>query len=167
MKIEIIDAEASHFPQIWEIFHAVVSTGDTYVYEPATAKTEALQLWCEQPQKTFVALRKDTANDAGNVVGTYILKPNFPGLGSHIANASYMVHPDARGLGVGRKMGEHSLSIAKSLGYLGMQFNIVVSTNPALKLWESLGFKIIGTTPKGFRHATLGFIDSHILYRSL
>lgn len=55
-----------------------------------------------------------------------------------------MVHPNARGRCIGRSMGEHSIMLAKSLGYIGMQFNIVVSSNPAIKLWESLGFKIIG-----------------------
>ena len=89
------------------------------------------------------------------------------GLGSHIANASYMVHPDAQGKGIGRQLGEHSLKMAKSLGFLAMQFNIVISTNkPAIRLWEKLGFEIIGTTPNGYRSAN-GLVDTYIMYKSL
>ncbi len=102
------------------------------------------------------------------VVGSYILQPNCPDLGSHIANASYMVDPGVQGQGVGRAMGKHSILRAKELGYLAMQLNMVVSTNQAaLKLWQSLGFKIIGTVPKAFNHSKLGLVDVHIMYLKL
>lgn len=160
--LKIIEAQSNHHDAIWEIFHTVVKSGDTYVYDPHTSQEEALKIWCGHQVKTYVALTED------RVVGTYILKPNFPGLGSHIANCSYMVSDQARGLGVGRAMAEHSLQMAKDAGYLGMQFNIVMSTNKsAIKLWESLRFKIIGTTPKAFQHKELGFVDTYIMYREL
>lgn len=79
-----------------------------------------------------------------------------------------MVSDQDRGLGVGRAMAEHSLNVARKAGYLGMQFNIVVSTNhSAVKLWQTLGFKIIGTTPKGFHHQKLGFVDTYIMFKEL
>lgn len=160
--LTIIEAKPEHYDAIWDIFHRVVKTGDTYVYSPETTKSEALAAWCSKELSTYVAL------EDGVVVGTYIIKPNFPGLGSHTANCSYMVSDHARGLGVGKAMGNHSLELAKSQGYLGMQFNIVVSTNePAVQLWLSLGFTIIGTTPRGFKHKDLGFVDSYIMYREL
>ncbi|UJH68289.1 GNAT family N-acetyltransferase [Muricauda sp. SCSIO 65647] len=102
------------------------------------------------------------------ILGTYIIKPNQIDLGSHIANASYMVHPEARGLGVGQSLGKHSLITAKELGFLGMQFNFIVSTNKAaIALWIKLGFKIIGTVPKAFKHNRLGLVDAHIMFREL
>ena len=160
--LKIIEAHYHHHDAIWEIFHEVVKSGDTYVYNPKISKEEALKIWCGDQMKTCVALIDD------HVVGTYTLKPNFPGLGSHIANCSYMVSEQARGLGVGRALAEHSLQMAKVAGYLGMQFNIVVSTNhSAIKLWESLDFKIIGTSPKAFRHRELGLVDTYIMYREL
>jgi L-amino acid N-acyltransferase YncA len=108
------------------------------------------------------------AEENGTILGAYIIKPNHPGLASHVANASYIVSTDARGKGVGKLMGEHSIQQAKQSGYLAMQFNIVVSTNqPAVTLWQKLGFTIIGTTPKGFKHRQLGFVDTYIMYRSL
>lgn len=155
-------AQETHHQAIWEIFHNIVKSGDTYVYDPDTTKEEALSLWCNKPAITYVALYNN------EVMGTYIIKPNFPGLGSHIANCSYMVSDKARGLGIGKAMAKHSIELAKKLGFIGMQFNIVVSTNEnAVNLWKSLGFEIIGATPKGFKHKELGYVDSYIMYKSL
>ncbi len=98
-------------------------------------------------------------------MGTYFIKPNQPGLGSHVANAAYMIDPLEQGNGIGNKMALHSLAEAKKLGYLAMQFNLVVTTNlPAVNLWKKMGFKIIGTTPNGFKYQSLGFVDTYIMY---
>jgi hypothetical protein len=34
-------------------------------------------------------------------------------------------------------------------------------------LWTKLGFEIVGTLPKAFRHATLGDVDAFVMYRFL
>jgi L-amino acid N-acyltransferase YncA len=147
---------------VWEIFHAVVAGGDTYVFDPETPREEALAYWFAGGVRTYVAERD------GRVAGTYVLRPNRPGLGSHISNASFMVSPSARGAGVGRAMGEHALDEARRLGYRAMQFNFVVSTNePAVTLWERLGFRVVGTLPGAFRHRTRGFVDAYVMFRSL
>jgi GNAT superfamily N-acetyltransferase len=102
------------------------------------------------------------------VVGTYALKSNFPGQGSHVANAGYAVRAARCGHGIGRALGEHSLKEARSAGYTAMQFNCVVSTNVrAVRLWQRLGFSIIGTVPGGFRHPVQGLVDFHIMHRFL
>jgi len=86
----------------------------------------------------------------GVVVATAYLKPNQPGFGDHIANAGWMVDRTVRGRGVGRQFAEFVLEEARRIGYLGMQFNSVVSTNKAaIALWESIGFQIVGTIPPG------------------
>jgi ribosomal protein S18 acetylase RimI-like enzyme len=101
-------------------------------------------------------------------VGTYILKPNQPALGSHVANAAFMVLPAARGSGVGRGMGEHCLAEGRRLGFRAMQFNFVVSTNEAaVRLWQQLGFHIVGTLAEAFRHSQLGFVDAYVMFRML
>jgi ribosomal protein S18 acetylase RimI-like enzyme len=85
-----------------------------------------------------------------------------------VANAAFMVAPDARGQGIGRAMGEHCLNEARRLGYRAMQFNFVVSTNTsAIHLWERLGFKIVGTLPGAFQHPQKGYVDVYVMYRSL
>jgi L-amino acid N-acyltransferase YncA len=148
---------------IWRIFHAVVAPGDTYVFDPQTPREEALAYWCRPDTHTYVA--EDAARQ---VVGTYILKANQPGLGSHVANAAFMVSPEARGSGVGRRMGEHCLAEARRLGFRAMQFNCVVSTNEAaVRLWQQLGFAIVGTVPGAFRHARHGFVDAYVMFRTL
>ena len=147
---------------IWAIFSVVVAAGDTYVFAPATPRDVALAYWLNPAARTFVA------EDGGRVVGVYLLKANQPGLGDHIANAAFMVDPAARGLGVGRAMGEHALIEAKRVGYDAMQFNFVVATNTAaVRLWQRLGFRIVATLPSVFRHATLGKVDAHVMFKDL
>ncbi|TNE47379.1 MAG: GNAT family N-acetyltransferase [Deltaproteobacteria bacterium] len=147
---------------VWEIFHPVVAKGDTYVFDPQTPKKELEQHWFAPYMKTYVLEHNR------QITGTYILKPNFIGAGSHIANASYMVHPEKQGQGMGRILCEHSIQEAQRLGFLAMQFNIVVSTNQAaIALWKKYGFAIIGTTPNGFQHPQQGLVDTHIMYKEL
>jgi len=60
------------------------------------------------------------------------------------------------------------LGEARRLGFRAMQFNFVVSTNTAaIRLWEQLGFKIVGTLPGAFRHPGKGYVDVYVMYRSL
>ena len=161
-EIRIRDATASDRAPIWEIFHTVVAAGDTYVFDPNIPRDEALAYWLAPSHRCYVAERFET------VVGTYILKANFPALGSHVANAAFMVAPDARGGGIGRAMGEHALNEARRLGFRSMQFNLVVSTNaPAVHLWHELGFEVVGTLPGAFRHRDKGFVDAFVMFRSL
>lgn len=153
------DADAD---PIWRIFRAVVAGRDSYVFAPDTPRDEALAYWFGPGIATWVA------EDAGRVVGMYKLIANQRDLGSHVANASFMVHPDAAGRGVGRTMGEHCLREARLHGYDAMQFNFVVSSNAAaVRLWQSLGFTIVGTLPKAFRHARLGLVDAYAMHRRL
>ncbi|HNI05943.1 MAG TPA: GNAT family N-acetyltransferase [Flavobacteriales bacterium] len=147
---------------VWEIFRKVIATGDTYVFDPHTSRDDLPKHWFASYMDTFVA------EDHGAVVGTYIIKPNQIDLGSHIANCSYMVDPNCHGRGIGKLLCEHSIQFAKEKGYIGIQFNIVVSTNEAaVRLWQKFGFTIIGTTPKGFRHKDLGLVDTYIMFKDL
>jgi len=145
-----------------DIFKEVIATGDTYVFEPNSPKESLTAYWFAAYMNTFVVEVQD------DIVGTYIIKPNQIGLGNHIANCSYMVSPNYQGQGIGKLLCEHSINFAKESGYLGIQFNIVVSTNEAaVKLWQKFGFEIIGTTPNGFRHKSLGLVDTYIMFKDL
>jgi L-amino acid N-acyltransferase YncA len=147
---------------IWNIFHAVAAPGDTYVFDPQISREDALAYWFAPATHTYVA------ESEGQVVGTYILRPNQPALGSHVANAAFMVAPMTRGSGVGRRMGEHCLAEARRLGFRAMQFNFVVSTNDAaVRLWQKLGFRTIGTLPAAFRHSQRGFVDAYVMFQEL
>ena len=147
---------------IWKIFHEVVAAGDTYAIDPDMSREEALAYWFSADTRTYVA------DGTLGVVGTYILRPNQSGGGSHVANAAFMVAPEARGQGIGRAMGEHCLSQARRLGFRAMQFNFVVSTNEsAVRLWQQLGFKIVGTLPRAFCHPENRYVDVYVMYCSL
>ena len=147
---------------IWSIFHAVIATGDTYVFDPHISREDALAYWFRSDIRTYVI------EDNGWVVGTYILQPNQPALGSHVANAAFMVILSARGLGVGRSIAEHCLNEARRLGYVAMQFNFVASTNRvAVRLWRQFDFTIVGTLPGAFRHPTPGLVDAYVMFRHL
>ena len=161
MEIRQADIQTD-YEKVWEIFKNVISTGDTYVFDPETPRERLHEHWFADFMDTFVALDND------EILGTYIIKPNQLDLGNHIANCSYMVNPKHHGRGIGKLLCGHSINFAKAKGYLGIQFNIVVSTNEAaVKLWQKFGFEIIGTTPKGFRHKDLGFVDTYIMFKEL
>ena len=71
-------------------------------------------------------------------------------------------------MGIARALGKKALNYAKKEGYKAMQFNFVVSINEvAVKLWKSLGFTVVGTLPKGFRHATKGLVDVYVMHQYL
>ena len=160
--LEIRSATSEDRDAVWNIFHAIVAAGDTYAFDPKMSRDEALAYWFRADTHTYVAERD------GRVVGTYILKTNQPGLGSHVANAAFMVASDAQGSGVGRRMAEHCLEEARRFGFRAMQFNFVVSTNKgAIRLWKQLGFDIVGTLPGAFRHPKRGYVDVYVMFRSL
>jgi len=158
----IREADSNDVNGIWEIFEVVVTAGDTFAFDPGTSKEEMIKLWFAPAMRTYVAEEK------GQIIGSYFIKPNQPGLGRHIANCGYIVHPEVRGKGIGALMCAHSLVKAKEMGYKGMQYNLVVSTNTkAVELWERSGFKIIGTIPRGFNHKKLGYVDAYIMFREI
>ena len=158
----IREAVESDFPQIWQIFHEVVSAGDTYAYDRDTSESEAHRHWMEIPARTFVA------EEHGTVLGTYYIKKNHPGPGSHVCNCGYMVSESARGRGLATSMCEHSQNLALELGFKAMQFNLVVETNTgAAKLWQKLGFEIVGTIPKAFQHPDNGYVGAHVMFKWL
>ena len=160
--MNIRTADKADEDAIWEILRAVIGPGDTYVFDPGMSREEGMAFWFGPNAHAYVTERD------GRVVGAYFIKPNQPGLGNHVANAAFMVSPSARGLGVGRRMGEHCLEEARRLGFRAMQFNFVVSTNkPAVHLWQQLGFRIVGTLPGAFRHSQLGFVDAYVMFQTL
>lgn len=158
----IREAVDKDFDDIWPIFHEIVAAGETYAYPVDISKDEAKKLWLNLPRKTFVVVDND------NILGTYYIKTNQAGPGSHVCNCGYMVSSQARGKGIATMMCVHSQEIALDLGYKAMQFNFVASSNTgAIKLWNKLDFKTVGTLPNAFAHPKLGYIDALVMYKLL
>jgi RimJ/RimL family protein N-acetyltransferase len=151
------------WPEVWELLRATFAAGDTYTFAPDSTEDEIRRAWIDLPAATFVARDTD-----GALLGTYFIKPNQPGLGNHVCNCGYVVAPRAAGRGIATAMCEHSQSWALAQGFRAMQFNFVVSTNErAVRLWQRLGFEIVGRLPGAFRHRTAGFVDALVMYKTL
>jgi L-amino acid N-acyltransferase YncA len=157
-------ARLEDFEEIYDIFRHVLTEGKTYSYTLAEMTPErSLAYWISAPGTHCIV-----ADVNGKVAGVAAVRPNRTGRAGHVANASFMVHPDFRKLGIARALGERALKDAKKEGYKAMQYNFVVSINDvAVKLWKSLGFSVVGTLPKGFQHATKGLVDVYVMHRVL
>lgn len=161
-ELQIRRYDSEDCDQVWEIISAVIANGETYVFDPDSSREKMLNYWLAPDKHVYVASIGD------EIVGTFNFKANQPDRGSHIANASYMVSPQHGGKGIGESMGRYSLDEARRAGFKAMQFNIVIKSNErAVKLWEKIGFQIIGEIPKAFDHPKLGMTNAYIMYREL
>jgi len=160
--IEIRPYDTSDAEEVWSILEPIIVAAETYTLPPDMTREEALAYWCAHGNITQVALIGE------KVVGTYYLRRNQLGGGSHVANCGYMVDGQASGRGIARSMCLHSIEMAKQQGFRAMQFNFVVSSNArAVGLWRSLGFAIVGTIPEAFAHPERGFVDAFVMHRRL
>jgi GNAT superfamily N-acetyltransferase len=151
--ITIRNFKRGDWPAIWKFVEPVFRVGETYAFSPAISEQETRKYWIEIPTITFVAIDADD-----EILGTYYIKPNQPALGAHVCNCGYIVSEHARGKGVASRMCEHSQEAARRLGFRAMQFNLVVATNEdAVRLWQKLGFNIVGKLPGAFKHPRYGF----------
>lgn len=161
--IEIRPFEAADWPAVWDILRPVFQAGETYSYAPDISEADARKAWIDTPAQTFVAL-----DEQGELLGTYFIKPNQPGLGAHVCNCGYVVAERGRGRGLASAMCEHSQRIAPEMGFRAMQYNLVVSTNEgAVRLWQKLGFTVVGRLPGAFRHPVHGYVDALVMYKQL
>ncbi len=160
--LEIRKAEARDAAAIAAIIIPVIREGATYALDRSLSEADALAYWMAPDKETFVA------EQDGAIIGTYYMRPNQAGGGRHVCNCGYMTSTAATGRGIARRMCEHSLQHARSRGYRAMQFNFVVSTNErAVRLWQSLGFEIVGRLPGAFGHPAAGYVDAFVMYRQL
>lgn len=150
------------WPAVWGMIEPVFRAGETYAYPRDITEKEAHYSWIEKPLATYVA------EIDGKVSGTYYIKSNQEGPGSHVCNCGYIVSDQARGQGIASEMCAHSQQEAVEHGFLAMQFNLVVSTNEAaVRVWQRMGFEIVGRIPKAFNHPLHGLVDAFVMYKEL
>ena len=155
-------ARADDSAAIWSVIGPTIAAGETNAIDRNSTEAEGLAYWLGAGNEVFVA------EDDGAILGTYYLRPNQAGGGSHVCNGGYITSAEARGRGIARAMCEHSLNHARARGYRAIQFNFVVSTNErAVKLWQSLGFDIVGRLPGAFDHPVQGYVDALVMFRTL
>lgn len=147
---------------IWAILEPTFRAGETYPIPRDVSRADALAYWRTPGHSVYVA------EQDGRIVGTYYLRANTGGGGAHVANCGYMTAQDATGRGVARAMCTHSLDEARARGFTAMQFNFVIASNErAVHLWQSCGFRIVGTLPGAFAHPTRGLVDAYVMFRAL
>ena len=162
MNVEIRAVQPNDWPNLWLILEPVFREGTTYAIAPDISEVDAKDFWLGGANKTFVALVGD------DVVGSYILRANQSGSGSHVCNCGYITSEAHRGQGIASTLCEHSQSEAIAMGFLAMQFNFVVSTNEgAIRLWKRLGFEEVGRLPRAFQHPKEGLVDALVMYKWL
>jgi ribosomal protein S18 acetylase RimI-like enzyme len=160
--MRIRDAAEQDRSAIWRILEPTIRAGETYALPVTMSEAAALAYWLGADKETFVA------EEDGRVLGTYYLRANQLGGGSHVANCGYITDAAAAGRGIARAMCEHSLERARARGFRAMQFNFVVSTNErAVKLWLSFGFEVVGRLPGAFNHPSQGDVDALVMFRTL
>jgi ribosomal protein S18 acetylase RimI-like enzyme len=160
--VNIRAASAGDAGAIWIALEPVIRAGETYALPRDWDREQALAYWFAPAHEAFVA------EVDGRILGTYFLQANQQGGGAHVANCGYITAPGAGGRGIARAMCAHSLERARERGFRAMQFNLVVATNErAVKLWQSMGFAIVGTLPGAFAHPALGEVDAFVMYRAL
>lgn len=137
---------ADDIPAMKDIWNEVVDEGVAFPQEDELTDGRAREFFAQQ---TYCGV---AADEDGKVYGMYILHPNNVGRCGHIANASYAVSSENRGLHIGEKLVRDCIAQAKAHGFGILQFNAVVATNiHARHLYERIGFKQLGTIPDGFR----------------
>jgi GNAT superfamily N-acetyltransferase len=163
--IVIRPATDADWEQIWPFWHAIVEAGETYAYPEGATSEMARDWWMVD----HVVVAEERVPDGScRILGSAKMGPNRPGRGDHIGTASFMVSPDARGTGVGRALGEYCVAWHRDQGFAGIQFNAVVETNTAaVRLWQSLGFEIVGTVPGAFRSHAHGPVGLHVMFLPL
>jgi GNAT superfamily N-acetyltransferase len=127
---------------LFAAFSRIVDDREGFPQEPPLRRPDFDDYWLAH-SSSVIRARVD-----GRLVGAYYLKPNFVGRAAHIANAGYFVVPGFRGRGLGRGLILHSLDEARRLGFDALQFNLVFESNPARRLYEELGFEVVGRVPR-------------------
>lgn len=147
--------------QVTKLWNEITEAGDSFPGDKLLNEAEANEMFLSQTETVC-------AWEGKRLLGFYILHPNHVGRCSHTANASYGVQKDCRGKGIGRMLVLDSLKKTKEHGFLGLQFNAVVSTNAAaIELYKKLGFQFVGTIPKGYRLKDDSFVDLFLYYKSV
>ncbi|KAK1831043.1 hypothetical protein QBC39DRAFT_391595 [Podospora conica] len=146
------DVPESLLQYLNEQFNKEIDSGDTYPMMNPLPLNKFARYWFQNFAGIMLLGHIESARDvvegkdwSKECLGTFYIKPNYPGRSSHICNAGFIVTDASRNRGVGRLMGETYLEWAPKLGYTYSVFNLVYETNVAsCKIWDGLGFKRIG-----------------------
>lgn len=140
-ELRIVPAGPSDIDALFGVYAEVAAKGGAEPQQEKPLHDTFIEGWVRD-RAVYVA------HVDGVMAGGYFLRPNFPAFAAHIAQAGYLVSHQMRRRGIGRRLVEHSLQEAARAGYTAMMFNLVMETNPSRRLYESVGFEVIGSIPE-------------------
>jgi ribosomal protein S18 acetylase RimI-like enzyme len=165
--VELDEMRSDEVEEVRALLNGAIAEGQSYPQSQPLNEAGFAAYWMNRDAFVVRVVDGTETLAPGKILGAFYIKPNFPGRGSHICNAGFIVQPSARGQGLGRWMGESMLAIAREKGYEAVMFNFVFANNTAsLNLWKSLGFSIIGIIPNGVKLDD-GVVDGVVMYRGL
>ncbi|MBW4520803.1 MAG: GNAT family N-acetyltransferase [Scytolyngbya sp. HA4215-MV1] len=168
VQVELDVMQPHEQEMVRALLNEIIEAGQTYPQDHALSAVEFAAYWMSHSAFVVRAVGQIPLLTHQKILGAFFIKPNFPGRCSHISNAGFIVHPAARGWGIGRWMGETMLKIAHHQGYRAVMFNLVFSTNlPSINLWKSLGFETIARLPQAAHLKDGTVADALMMYRSL
>lgn len=159
--VRVRDFVEDDWPAVRDVVAEVAREGRTYCLTADLDDAALRRFWLSDAHTVV-------AEVDGRVLGSAHMGPNRPAQGSHVGTASFMVSGAARGHGVGRALGEYAVDWHRRAGYRAIQFNAVVETNTAaVRLWQSLGFRVVGTVPDAFRLPSGEYAGLHVMHLDL
>jgi RimJ/RimL family protein N-acetyltransferase len=163
--VELVLADRAEIEPLRRLYMVIVEEGTSYPHDRMPGTEDFLDYWF-RGKSTVTAYSRD--GEQQEMIGAFYLKPNWPGRAKHVANAGFLVAPSWRNRGLGWLLGATMLDYAKRLGYRSVIFNLVFSHNqPALHLWNKLGFRELGRIPGAVRKDDGKYQDALIMFRSL
>lgn len=164
--VQLVPAGPQDIEALRHLFEVIIQEGTSFPHEQMPSDQDFQALWFGG--SPTVLAQMPNRSGALELAGAYYVKANWPGRAGHIANAGFIVAPEWRNKGLGRLLGETMLDHARTLGFRSVIYNLVFAENRASRrLWEDLGFRVLGTIPQAARKHDGTYQDALILFRSL
>ena len=164
--VRLVLGKPEDVERLRRLYEMIVDEGTSFPHEQMPSNEDFQAYWFGGCGTVLASVR--TGTGASTLAGAYYLKANWPGRASHVANAGFIVAPEWRRKGIGRLLGETLLNHARSLAFRSVIFNLIFAENlGSRRLWEQLGFRVLGTIPQAVRRNDGTYQDALIMFRSL
>ena len=129
----IVPFAAEHVAGLQQFF-AELPEGDlTFIKEDVDP--DVVAAWVHDRRRRWVALDND-----GKVVGMAAVLP-VSGWSDHVGEIRLVVHPDHRGVGIGRALARRALVEAVAMGLAKVVVEVVAQQESAAAMFTALGFE--------------------------
>ena len=128
-----------------------------------------------EQEEDFLRGRIDDPRGAmivATVDGEHAGNGSFMGLGgnrrcAHRCSLGIALYQKYCGLGLGRRLMEFALELARGCGYEQAELEVVADNARAIALYESMGFEIYGRHPRNVKYDDGSYADALLMTREL